>query len=340
MTDKFVLVTGGAGYIGSHVAVELLASGFNVVILDNFSNSSLRVFERIEKISGKRPRMIKGDVRDVNVVNAIFKDYKRDSVLHFAGLKSVGESVSNPLAYYDNNFSGTVNLLAAMANASVYKFVFSSSATVYGKYCEMPVSESCKNLDPSNPYGRTKLMLESLLTDLCQSDRRWRVAVLRYFNPIGAHESGLLGEDPSGTPSNLLPYISKVAIGNLSKVQVFGRDYDTPDGTGIRDYIHVMDLALGHLQALRVLNEREGIGLWNLGTGRGYSVLEVIRMFELVSNKEIPFEFVERRRGDVANCFADPSKAKSELNWVANKGLKEMIVDTWNWQLKNPNGYH
>lgn len=337
--EKSVLVTGGAGYIGSHTTLALLEAGCNVIVLDNLCNSAAASLRRVEKIAGQAVEFICGDIRDMDLLNRIFKENRIRSVLHFAGLKAVGQSVNSPLTYYDNNVTGTLRLCQAMSDAGVYELVFSSSATVYGDVAVMPVSESTPTGMPTNPYGRSKLMVEEILRDLSRSDARWRIAVLRYFNPVGAHCSGLIGEDPNGIPSNLLPYISQVAVGKLSTVSVFGRDYPTRDGTGVRDYIHVVDLARGHLCALKALELRSGLDIWNLGTGCGYSVLEMIREFELVSERAVPYKIVSRRDGDVSECWADPSKALKELGWKAELGLHEMMVDAWRWQSRNPEGY-
>lgn len=334
-----ILVTGGAGYIGSHTSLVLLQEGWNVVVLDNLSNSSQESVNRVAKIAGKEPIFIKGDVRDRVLLNRIFAEFKIEAVFHFAGLKAVGESIRQPLQYYDNNVYGSQVLLQAMNYAGVFKFVFSSSATVYGQTLEMPVSELSMLGKPSNPYGRSKLNVEEMLFDLAASDPRWYIAILRYFNPIGAHETGLIGEDPSGIPNNLLPFVAQVALGKLPELVVFGSDYPTPDGTGIRDYIHVVDLAEGHLRALSALETRAGAHVWNLGTGRGYSVLEVVYAFQAASGQPVPYHFAPRRSGDIAICYADPTKAANELGWRAKRSLSEMICDAWRWQQMNPNGY-
>jgi UDP-glucose 4-epimerase len=339
LKEKCVLLTGGAGYIGSHTTLALLESGYNVVVLDNLCNSAVDSLKRVGEIAGRAAEFVQGDVRDMTLLRWIFTEHEIRSVLHFAGLKAVGESVKNPLIYYDNNVGGTVQLCQAMSDAGVYELVFSSSATVYGNVAVMPISESTPTGKPTNPYGRSKLIAERVLQDLCQSDARWRIAVLRYFNPVGAHSSGLIGEDPNGIPSNLLPYISQVAVGKLPSLSVFGSDYPTRDGTGVRDYIHVMDLARGHLSALEAKELRPGLDVWNLGTGRGYSVLEMIRAFELVSAQTIPYKNVSRREGDVSECWADSSKALRELGWKAEFGLQEMMADAWRWQSRNPDGY-
>lgn len=334
-----ILVTGGAGYIGSHTTLALLEAGHAVVVLDNLCNSSLEALRRVERICGKAPLFVQGDIRDRAALDALFSKHKIDAVLHFAGLKSVGESVSQPLDYYENNVAGSVILAQAMAAAGVFQLVFSSSATVYGEPAQMPISEDFPTGTPTNPYGRSKLMVEELLQDLAASDPRWRIALLRYFNPVGAHSSGLIGEDPQGIPNNLLPYISQVAIGTLKQVSVFGADYSTVDGTGVRDYIHVLDLADGHLKALQAISQRSGVSIWNLGTGVGYSVLQMIRAFEQASGRPVPYQVVDRRPGDIAECWADPAKAAHELDWKAQRGLAQMMADTWRWQSGNPQGY-
>jgi UDP-glucose 4-epimerase len=334
-----ILVTGGAGYIGSHTTLALIQAGFEVVVLDNFCNSSVKSIDRVSQIFGYKPKLIQGDIRDRVLLDRLFLDYSFDSVLHFAGLKAVGESIFQPLRYYDNNMHGSNVLLQAMAHAQVFNFVFSSSATVYGELTQMPISEACSVGRPTNPYGRSKLMVEDMLRDLVIADPRWRIAILRYFNPVGAHESGLMGEDPNGIPNNLLPYIAQVAVGKLPQLTVFGNDYPTIDGTGIRDYIHVMDLAEGHLSALEALKNTTGASVWNLGTGKGFSVFEMIRAFEAASGKKVPYRIASRRSGDIATCFADPAKAEKELSWKATRGLDEIMRDTWRWQSQNPNGY-
>ena len=338
MTQK-ILVTGGAGYIGSHTTLALLQAGYEVVVLDNLCNSSRESLLRVENICGKKPIFVQGDIRDRELLDDILSRHRISAVLHFAGLKAVGESICKPLCYYDNNVKGSVTLCQAMAAAGVFRFVFSSSATVYGEPSQMPINEDFQTGVPTNPYGRSKLMVEELLKDLAHSDSRWSIALLRYFNPVGAHSSGLIGEDPNGIPNNLLPYVSQVAIGKLPQLAVFGADYPTPDGTGIRDYIHVVDLAEGHLKALQAISHKNGVNTWNLGTGTGYSVLEMIRAFEKASEKPVPFVIVDRRPGDIAECWADPSKAELELGWKTERGLQEMMTDTWRWQLLNPQGY-
>jgi len=335
---KKVLVTGGAGYIGSHTTLALLKAGHEVVALDNLANSSVESMRRVESICGKAPTFIEGDIRDTALLDLVFASHRIDAVLHFAGLKAVGESVQRPLHYYLNNVAGSVQLCEAMARAGVFRLVFSSSATVYGEPEDMPISENTPTGSPTNPYGRSKLMVEEILRDVAASDPRWSIALLRYFNPVGAHESGLIGEDPNGIPNNLLPYVSQVAIGKLSELAVFGDNYPTRDGTGVRDYIHVVDLAEGHLQALRAIGERSGINVWNLGTGTGYSVLEMVRAFEKASGQPVPYSVAPRRAGDIAECWADPSKAFRELGWKAERGLDAMMRDTWRWQSSNPQG--
>ena len=333
-----ILVTGGAGYIGSHTCVELLNENYDVVVLDNLSNSSEESLFRVKNITGKSLEFYKADLLNKKQILAVFSEHKIDGVIHFAGLKAVGESVSIPLKYFHNNITGTLNLLAVMNDFNVKNIVFSSSATVYGDPASLPIKEEFP-LSATNPYGRTKLMIEEILQDLYHSDKNWNIALLRYFNPMGAHKSGEIGEDPCGIPNNLVPYISQVAIGLLPQVSVFGNDYDTPDGTGVRDFIHVVDLALGHIKTLPKLFTNPGLVIYNLGTGIGYSVLEIIKEFEKASNKKIPYKIVNRRPGDIAACWADPAKAKRELGWKANKTLADMCRDTWNWQKNNPNGY-
>ena len=334
-----VLVTGGAGFIGSHTVVELLQGGYEVVIIDNFSNSSPLVLSRIEEITGKRPLLIEGDIRDRALLDDVFKQHEVDAVVHFAGLKAVGESVQQPLEYYDNNVSGSVVLFEAMRDAGVKRLVFSSSATVYGDPEEIPISENCPIGVPTNPYGMSKLMVERILQDLVVAEAYFSVALLRYFNPIGAHESGLIGENPSGIPNNLLPYVTQVAIGKLEKLSVFGSDYPTVDGTGVRDYIHVVDLAKGHLAALDYLKGAVGCHVWNLGTGQGYSVLQIIEAFEKATGVSVPYKLVERRAGDIAECWSNPAKAKDELGWEAGYGLEDMMRHSWKWQKGNPEGF-
>ncbi len=334
-----ILLTGGAGYIGSHTAIALLQAGLDVVVLDNLSNSSAESLSRVAKIAGRSATFIQGDIRDRALLDFLFAEHAIDAVLHFAGLKAVGESVAQPLRYYDNNVHGSQVLLQAMADAGVFSIVFSSSATVYGEPIQMPISEDCPVGQPTNPYGRSKLMVEDMLRDLAASDPRWRIAILRYFNPVGAHDSGLIGEDPNGIPNNLLPYIAQVSVGKLPELAVFGSDYPTHDGTGVRDYIHVVDLAEGHLSALDALETRTGAHVWNLGTGQGYSVLDMVRAFEDASGKPVPYRIAPRRPGDIATCYADPTKAARELAWKAKRGLPEMMRDAWRWQKMNPDGY-
>lgn len=334
-----ILLTGGAGYIGSHTTLALLKAGYEVVVLDNLCNSTAESLKRVAQLAGREPEFVHGDIRDHVLLDRLFAEHAVDAVLHFAGLKAVGESVAQPLRYFDNNVYGSQVLLQACANAGVFNFVFSSSATVYGEPAQMPISEACPVGQPTNPYGRSKLMVEDMLRDVAASDPRWRIVILRYFNPVGAHESGLIGEDPTGIPNNLLPYIAQVAVGKLPELAVFGNDYPTPDGTGVRDYIHVVDLAEGHMRALDALETRTGAHVWNLGTGRGYSVLEVVHAFEAASGKSVPYRICTRRPGDIATCYADPTKAVSELGWKAKRGLPEMMRDAWRWQKINPNGY-
>lgn len=334
-----ILVTGGAGYIGSHTCLELLDEGHNIVVLDNLCNSSQESLHRVETLTKKSIEFHETDLMDPGEIKAIFTTHNDiDAVIHFAGLKAVGESVEKPLAYYNNNITGTLNLLAAMGEAGVKAIVFSSSATVYGNPASLPIKEDFP-LSVTNPYGRTKLMIEEILKDLHVSDPDWHICLLRYFNPVGAHSSGQIGEDPQGLPNNLMPYIAKVAVGQLPKVNVFGNDYDTPDGTGVRDFIHVTDLAKGHTCCLPKLLDAPGVQIYNLGTGRGYSVLEMIRGFEKACGHAIPYEIVPRRPGDIAACWADPARAGKELGWKASRTMDEMCKDTWHWQQNNPEGY-
>ena len=333
-----ILVTGGAGYIGSHTCVALMAAGYEVVLWDNLYNSSLEVVDRIAIISGKRPIFVRGDVRDRAALESLFSSYQFDAVIHFAGLKAVGESVHKPLLYYDNNVHGTLVLLEAMQKAGVRTFVFSSSATVYGNPASVPIREDFPRT-ATNAYGRSKIMIEDVLADLTVAEPDWRVGRLRYFNPVGAHESGTIGEDPRGTPSNLMPYISQVAVGRRSHVRVFGGDYPTADGTGVRDYIHVMDLASGHVAALAYLAENTEMLTVNLGTGQGYSVLDMVAAFGRACGHRIPYKIEGRRDGDIAACWADPARAQALLGWSAHYDLDRMCNDAWRWQLKNPNGY-
>ena len=333
-----VLVTGGAGYIGSHTCVELLTAGHEVVVIDNLSNSKEAALARVQEIAGRRLAFVKADLRDRGALDAVFRDDAFDAVIHFAGLKAVGESTEIPLDYYDNNIGGTLTLCQAMAAAGVKRLVFSSSATVYGDPASVPIREDFP-LSATNPYGRTKLFIEEILRDLQRADSGWDIALLRYFNPVGAHPSGRIGEDPSGIPNNLMPYVAQVAIGKLPQLQVFGDDYDTPDGTGVRDYIHVVDLARGHLAALTRLSARPGVVTYNLGTGRGYSVLEMAEAFARISGRRVPHQVAGRRPGDIAVCYADPSLAHAELGWRAELGIDDMVRDGWRWQSANPDGY-
>lgn len=333
-----VLVTGGAGYIGSHTTIELIEAGHEVIIVDDFSNSNPVVIERIEELSGKKVKFYEIDITDKEKLETVFKENKIDSVIHFAAYKAVGESVEKPLEYYINNLTSTLVVLDLMREYGVKKFVFSSSATVYGDPVKNPILEDF-DLSVTNPYGRTKLMIEDMLRDICKADKSLDVAILRYFNPVGAHKSGRIGEEPNGIPNNLMPYITKVAIGSLKELNVFGDDYPTHDGTGVRDYIHVVDLARGHVKALDKLSENPGLVTYNLGTGNGYSVLDLVKAFSKASNREIPYKIVERRAGDIAMCYADPSKAEKELGWKAEYGIDDMCQDSWRWQSQNPNGY-
>ena len=334
-----VLVTGGAGYIGSHTCIELMAAGHDVVVVDNLCNSKRESLVRVGRIAG-RPvaAFVQADIRDRAAMRAVFAAQAIDAVIHFAGLKAVGESVAKPLEYYDNNVSGTVALCEVMAEAGVKTLAFSSSATVYGDPASVPIREDFPT-GPTNPYGRSKWMVEHLLRDLAAADPSWRIALLRYFNPVGAHESGLIGEDPNGLPNNLMPFVSQVAVGKLQELRVFGGDWPTPDGTGVRDYIHVLDLAQGHVKAIDYLLERPGLLTVNLGTGRGYSVLEVVRAFEVASGRPVPYRIVDRRPGDIAQCYADPEHANRLLGWKATRDLAQMCADAWSWQRGNPQGY-
>jgi UDP-glucose 4-epimerase len=336
---KTILVTGGAGYIGSHTCVELLANGYEVVVVDNLSNSHHEALKRVQEIAGRSVAFHQVDVRDRTALLEVFSRHPVDAVIHFAGLKAVGESVAKPLSYYDNNVSGTLVLCEVMAERGVHALVFSSSATVYGDPASVPIREDFPT-SATNPYGRSKLMVEEILRDLQRASPDWRIALLRYFNPVGAHESGRIGEDPNGIPNNLMPYISQVAVGKLERLSVFGDDYATPDGTGVRDYIHVMDLAAGHVKALqRLAGGAAELLTVNLGTGRGYSVLEMVRAFERASGRPVPFQIVGRRPGDIGACYADPSLAEKLLSWKAVRGLEEMCRDAWRWQSNNPTGY-
>jgi len=330
-----LLVTGGCGYIGSHTCIELLNAGYEVVVLDNLCNSSQESLRRVEQICGKAIQFEHGDVRDCALLEQLFDKYEFDAVLHFAGLKAVAESMEQPLTYYENNVIGTLTLCRAMASANVHTLIYSSSATVYGEPAHVPIGEDSPVGSPTNAYGRSKLMVEGILSDLARSDKRWRVALLRYFNPAGAHESGLIGEDPKGTPNNLIPFMSQVAIGKRSSLAIYGNDYPTPDGTGIRDYIHVVDLGRGHLRALQALREFMGVNVWNLGTGKGYSVLQIKEAFEKASGCSVPYTIEPRRAGDIAECWADASKAHQDLGWQPEYGLQRMMYDSWRWQKQN-----
>ena len=334
-----ILVTGGAGFIGSHTAVELLNSGKDIVIVDNFSNSKPKALEAIKKITGKDFKFYEIDYLDKDALNKVFEENKIDAVINFAGFKAVGESVQKPIEYYTNNISGALNLLDVMRKHNVKKFVFSSSATVYGNPEKIPLTEDCKIGGTTNPYGTSKLFIEQILKDIYASDNSWDIIILRYFNPVGAHESGLIGEDPKGIPNNLMPYIAKVATKELKELSVFGNDYNTPDGTGVRDYIHVVDLAKGHVKALQKIDEKCGFKIYNLGTGKGYSVLDIVKNFEAATGVKIPYVIKPRRPGDIATCYSDASKAERELGWKAENGIKEMCADSWRWQSNNPNGY-
>lgn len=334
-----ILVTGGAGYIGSHTCVELLESGYDVVVVDNLCNSSKESLNRVEQITGKKVRFYETDIADKVTMSKVFEENDIFAVIHFAGLKAVGESVQKPLEYYKNNISGTLEMCEVMREHNVKNIIFSSSATVYGDPEIIPITEQCPKGQCTNPYGWTKSMLEQILTDIQKADKEWNVILLRYFNPIGAHKSGLMGEDPNGIPNNLMPYVMKVAIGQLPHVNVFGNDYSTPDGTGVRDYIHVVDLAVGHVKAIKKIEDNPGVKIYNLGTGIGYSVLDVINNVSKAVGRDIPYVIAERRAGDIAECYSDATLAKEELGWVAENGIKEMCEDSWNWQKKNPNGY-
>ena len=333
-----ILVLGGAGYIGSHTCLALLEADYEVVVVDNLSNSSMQSMERVEELSGKKLTFYKEDLLNEDGLSLIFDNEKPDAVIHFAGLKAVGESVAKPLWYYYNNITGTLNLLNVMKKHKVFKLVFSSSATVYGMPKTVPIREDFP-LSVTNPYGQTKLMIENILRDLCFAEDEFNIVALRYFNPIGAHKSGKIGEDPSGIPNNLVPYVTQVIVGKLPFLNVFGNDYDTPDGTGVRDYIHVVDLALGHLKAIEFMKDNNGYHVYNLGTGNGYSVLDIVKAFEKVIGREIPYKIIERRPGDVGECYADPTLAKKDLNWEAKYGLQDMCEDSYRWQKHNPDGY-
>ena len=334
-----ILVTGGAGYIGSHTCVELLNAGYEIVVLDNLSNSCEKSLDVVKEITGKDFPFYNVDLLDYDATSKVFDENKIDGVIHFAGLKAVGESVRIPIRYYHNNITGTLNLIDIMEKHEVYNIVFSSSATVYGKPETVPITEDFP-LSTTNPYGSTKLMLENILRDVFVSNDKWSVTLLRYFNPIGAHKSGKMGEDPKGIPNNLLPYVAQVAVGKLEYVHVFGSDYDTKDGTGVRDYIHVVDLALGHLKSIEKNSGKPGVYTYNLGTGNGYSVLEIVKAFSEACGKELPYKLEPRRPGDISECFADPKKAREELGWEAKRGIAEMCEDAWRWQSNNPNGYN
>lgn len=334
-----ILVTGGAGYIGSHTVVELQEAGYDVVVIDNLSNSSEKSLARVEKITGKPVRFYKTDILDREGLEEIFAKEAIECCIHFAGLKAVGESVAKPWEYYYNNISGTLVLVDVMRKHGVKNIIFSSSATVYGNPAFIPITEECPKGQITNPYGQTKGMLEQVLSDMQKADPEWNVILLRYFNPIGAHKSGTIGENPNGIPNNLMPYITQVAVGKLKELGVFGNDYDTPDGTGVRDYIHVVDLARGHVKAIKKIEENPGLEIYNLGTGCGYSVLDIVKNFEEASGVKIPYVIKERRAGDIATCYADASKAERELGWKAEYGIKEMCADSWRWQKNNPNGY-
>ncbi|HAT8521682.1 TPA: UDP-glucose 4-epimerase GalE [Vibrio vulnificus] len=333
-----ILVTGGSGYIGSHTCIQMIEAGMTPIILDNLYNSKLLVLDRIEQVTGVRPAFYQGDIRDSEILQHVFAQHDIQGVIHFAGLKAVGESVEKPLMYYDNNVSGTLNLVREMDKAGVKSLIFSSSATVYGDPASVPIRESFPT-SATNPYGRSKLMVEECLTDFHKANPDWSITLLRYFNPVGAHESGLLGEDPQGIPNNLLPFVAQVAVGRREKLGVFGDDYQTPDGTGVRDYIHVVDLADGHLAALNKVGQQAGLHIFNLGTGQGNSVLEMVAAFEKAAQRPIPYEIKPRRAGDIAECWADPAYAEQVLGWKATRSLETMVVDTWRWQSNNPNGY-
>lgn len=336
---KNILITGGAGYIGSHTAVELLNSGYEVIVYDNLCNSSKESLKRVEELTGKTVKFYEGDVCDAKALEDMFNKESIDAVIHCAALKAVGESVQKPLLYYQNNITGTLTLMDVMSRVNVKNIVFSSSATVYGNPETMPITEDCPKGQCTNPYGWTKSMMEQIMSDVQKADPEWNVILLRYFNPVGAHESGRIGEDPKGIPNNLMPYISQVAVGKLEKLGVFGDDYDTPDGTGVRDYIHVVDLAVGHVKAVDYLAKNPGLDVINLGTGVGYSVLDMVKAFSKACGKDLPYEIKPRRAGDIAMCYADPAKAEKVLGWKATRGLDEMCADSWRWQSQNPNGY-
>ena len=334
-----ILVTGGAGYIGSHTVVELQNAGYDVVVLDNLSNASEKALDRVSKITGKPVKFYKADILDRDALNDIFDKETIESCIHFAGLKAVGESVVKPWEYYENNIAGTLTLVDVMRKNNVKNIIFSSSATVYRDPAQIPITEECPKGQCTNPYGWTKSMLEQVLTDIQKADPEWNVMLLRYFNPIGAHKSGTIGENPNGIPNNLMPYITQVAVGKLKELGVFGNDYDTPDGTGVRDYIHVVDLAKGHVKALKKIEENPGLAIYNLGTGKGYSVLDIVKNFEAATGVKIPYVIKPRRAGDIATCYCDASKAEKELGWKAENGIREMCEDSWRWQSNNPQGY-
>ena len=334
-----ILVTGGAGYIGSHTVVELQNAGYDVVVLDNLSNASEKALDRVSKITGKPVKFYKADILDRDALNDIFDKETIESCIHFAGLKAVGESVVKPWEYYENNIAGTLTLVDVMRKNNVKNIIFSSSATVYGDPAQIPITEECPKGQCTNPYGWTKSMLEQVLTDIQKADPEWNVMLLRYFNPIGAHKSGTIGENPNGIPNNLMPYITQVAVGKLKELGVFGNDYDTPDGTGVRDYIHVVDLAKGHVKALKKIEENPGLAIYNLGTGKGYSVLDIVKNFEAATGVKIPYVIKPRRAGDIATCYCDASKAEKELGWKAENGIREMCEDSWRWQSNNQQGY-
>lgn len=334
-----ILVTGGAGYIGSHTVVELQNAGYDVVVMDNLSNASEKSLDRVTQITGKPVKFYKADILDREALNEIFNKEEIDSCIHFAGLKAVGESVAKPWEYYNNNISGTLTLVDVMRQHNVKNIIFSSSATVYGDPAIIPITEKCPKGQCTNPYGWTKSMLEQILTDIQKADPEWNVVLLRYFNPIGAHKSGTIGENPNGIPNNLMPYITQVAVGKLKELGIFGDDYDTPDRTGVRDYIHVVDLAKGHVKALKKIKDNSGLSIYNLGTGKGYSVLDIVNNFEAATGVHIPYVIKPRRAGDIATCYSDATKAEKELGWKAENGIKEMCEDSWRWQSNNPNGY-
>ena len=334
-----ILVTGGAGYIGSHTCVELLNEGYEVVVLDNLFNSSEKSLEIVEQLTGKSITFYKGDILDRDILNHIFETEEIESCIHFAGLKAVGESVAKPWEYYNNNITGTLTLVDVMKQHNCKNIIFSSSATIYGDPAQIPITEDCPKGQCTNPYGWTKSMLEQMLIDIQKADNEWNVIILRYFNPIGAHKSGRIGENPNGIPNNLMPYVTQVAVGKLEHLGVFGNDYDTPDGTGVRDYIHVVDLARGHVAALKKIDENAELCIYNLGTGHGYSVLDIVKNFEAANGVKIPYVIKNRRPGDIATCYCDPRKAKEEMGWEAQYGIKEMCEDAWRWQSNNPNGY-